>query len=128
MIVDDSIVRGNTSKEIVKMVRDFGAKEIYFVSACPPITHPCFYGVDIPTRAELIASNESVEEIRKHIDADILLYQELDALIEAVTRRGEHDIYRPCAACLDGNYVTGGVDEQKMIQLEEQRNSERAIK
>ena len=128
MIVDDSIVRGNTSKEIVKMVRDFGAKEIYFVSACPPITHPCFYGVDIPTRAELIASNESVEEIRKHINADILLYQELDDLIEAVTRRGEHDIYRPCAACLDGNYVTGGVDEQKMIQLEQQRTTERATK
>lgn len=128
MLVDDSIVRGNTSKEIVKMVRDFGAKKIYFVSACPPITYPCFYGVDMPTRSELIASNKSVEEIRKHIDADILLYQNLDDLIEAVTRRGEHDIYRPCAACLDGNYVTGNITEQKIIKLENQRNQERAVK
>lgn len=128
MIVDDSIVRGNTSKEIVKMVRDFGAKEIYFVSACPPITHPCFYGVDIPTRAELIASNESVDEIRKHIDTDILLYQELEDLIEAVTRKGEHDIYRPCAACLDGNYITGGVNEKKILQLEQQRNLQQEVK
>jgi amidophosphoribosyltransferase len=126
MIVDDSIVRGNTSKEIVKMVRDFGAKEVYLVSACPPITHPCFYGVDIPTRLELIASNKTVEEIRKHINADILLYQELDDLIEAVTRRGEHDIYRPCSACLDGNYVTGEVDEKKIVDLENQRINERA--
>lgn len=125
MIVDDSIVRGNTSKEIVKMVKDFGAKKIYLVSACPPITHPCFYGVDIPTRSELIASNQSVEDIRQHIDADILLYQKLDDLIEAVTRKGEHDIYRPCAACLDGNYVTGKIDEQKIINLENQRNKER---
>jgi amidophosphoribosyltransferase len=128
MIVDDSIVRGNTSKEIVKMVRDFGAKEVYLVSACPPITHPCFYGVDIPTRSELIASNQSVEDIQEYINADILLYQELDDLIEAVTRKGEHDIYRPCTACLDGNYVTGNVDEEKIIQLESQRNLDRAAK
>ena len=126
MIVDDSIVRGNTSKEIVKMVRDFGAKEVYVVSACPPITHPCFYGVDIPTRSELIASNKTVESIRKHINADILLYQELDDLIEAVTRKGEHDIYRPCAACLDGNYITGNVDKHKVSELEHQRNNQRA--
>ncbi len=126
MIVDDSIVRGNTSKEIVKMVRDFCAKEVYVVSACPPITHPCFYGVDIPTRSELIASNKTVEAIRKHINADILLYQNLDDLIEAVTRKGEHDIYRPCAACLDGNYITGNVDGHKISELEHQRNNQRA--
>jgi amidophosphoribosyltransferase len=126
MIVDDSIVRGNTSKEIVKMVRDYGAKAVYLVSACPPITHPCFYGVDIPTRSELIASNQSVEEIREHINADILLYQELEDLIEAVTRKGEHDIYRPCTACLDGNYVTGSITEQKIAQLEHQRNLDRS--
>ena len=125
MIVDDSIVRGNTSKEIVKMVKDFGAKKVYLVSACPPITHPCFYGVDIPTRSELIASNQSVKDIKTHVDADILLYQKLDDLIEAVTRKGEHEIYRPCAACLDGSYVTGKIDEQKIINLENRRNKER---
>ena len=125
MIVDDSIVRGNTSQEIVKMVRDFGANKVYFASACPPLTNPCFYGVDIPTRSELIASNMSVENIREHLDVDILMYQELDDLIEAVTRRGEHEIYRPCAACLDGNYITGDVDENKIIALEKQRIKER---
>ncbi|MCK4903625.1 MAG: amidophosphoribosyltransferase [Candidatus Marinimicrobia bacterium] len=125
MIVDDSIVRGNTSQEIVKMVRDFGANKIYFVSACPPLINPCFYGVDIPTRSELIASNMSIEDIREHLDVDILMYQELDDLIEAVTRKGEHEIYRPCAACLDGNYVTGDVKETKINALEKQRIKER---
>jgi len=81
--------------------------------------------VDIPTRSELIASNMSLEDIRKHLNVDILMYQELDALVEAVTRKGEHEIYRPCAACLDGNYVTGDVDENKINALEKQRSSER---
>ncbi len=67
----------------------------------------------------------SVENIREHLDVDILMYQELDDLIEAVTRRGEHEIYRPCAACLDGNYITGDVDENKIIALEKQRIKER---
>ena len=125
MIVDDSIVRGNTSQEIVKMVHDFGANRVYFVSACPPLINPCFYGVDIPTRSELIASNMSIENIRKHLNVDILMYQELDDLIEAVTRKGEHEIYRPCAACLDGNYITGDVDENKINALEKQRTRER---
>ena len=128
MIVDDSIVRGNTSKEIVKMVRDFGANKVYFVSACPPLINPCFYGVDIPTRSELIASKMTLEEMQKFIDVDILLFQEIDDLIEAVTRKGEHEIYRPCVACLDGVYVTGDVDNNKIIQLEKQRNLERAAR
>ena len=126
MIVDDSIVRGNTSKEIVKMVRDFGANKVYFVSACPPLINPCFYGVDIPTRAELIASKLSEDEIQKHIEVDILLYQKLEDLIEAVTRKGEHEIYRPCAACLDGKYITGDVDEARINLLEQLRIKERA--
>ncbi len=67
----------------------------------------------------------SVEDIRKHLDVDILMYQELDDLIEAVTRKGEHEIYRPCAACLDGNYVTGDVDENKINALEKKRIIER---
>ena len=66
LIVDDSIVRGNTSREIVRMVRDFGAKEVYFVSACPPVKHPCYYGVDMPTSDELIAGNKKVEDIKKY--------------------------------------------------------------
>jgi len=121
-------VRGNTSKEIVKMVRDFGAKKVYFVSACPPLINPCFYGVDIPTRSELIASNSSNEEIRQHIDVDILMYQTLDDLIEAVTRKGEHEIYRPCAACLDGKYITGNVNENIITRHEQERLKEQNSK
>lgn len=127
MIIDDSIVRGNTSKEIVKMVRDFGAKKVYLVSACPPINHPCFYGVDIPTRSELIASNKTVEEIRKYINADLLIFQELDDLIDSVTRRGNHNIEKPCSACMDGNYIAGNINQQRMLELEQSRNHERAI-
>ncbi len=105
MIVDDSIVRGTTSREIVRMVKEFGANKVYFVSACPPVTNPCFYGVDIPTSEELIASNKSVEEIRTFLEAEILLYQEIDDLIEAVTRKGDHHIDTPCYACLGGTYI-----------------------
>ena len=125
LIVDDSIVRGNTSKEIVRMVREFGAKKIYFVSACPPVKFPCFYGVDMPTRAELTAAQRTIDEIKKYMGVDILLYQEIDDLVEAVTRKGEHNIDRPCMACLDGWYVTGDVDAQKMKSIEKQRNLER---
>jgi len=125
LIVDDSIVRGNTSREIIKMVREFGAKEVYFVVACPPVKYPCFYGVDIPTRSELIASNMSEELIRVNMEADKLLYQKIDDLAEAVTRKGEHDIYRPCMACLDSRYITGDVNEEKILEMENKRIRER---
>ena len=121
LILDDSIVRGTTSREIVKMVREFGAKEIYFASACPPIKNPCFYGIDIPSRADLIAANATLEEVQNFLGVDKLLYQELDDLVEAVTRRGNHNIERPCMACMDGCYVTGDVSETKIRELERQR-------
>ena len=126
LIVDDSIVRGNTSKEIVRMVREFGAKKIYFVSACPPVKFPCFYGVDMPTRGELTAAQRSIDEIKEYMGVDILMYQEIDDLAEAVTRKGEHNIDRLCMACLDGQYITGDVDAKKMDSLEKKRNMERA--
>ncbi|MGM0431118.1 MAG: amidophosphoribosyltransferase [Spirochaetota bacterium] len=105
MIVDDSIVRGTTSREIVKMVREFGAKKVYFVSACSQVVQPCYYGVDIPTSEELIASSLKDEEIKDYLNADILFYQKLDDLVEAVTRKGEHHIDTPCMACLGGPYI-----------------------
>ena len=105
MILDDSIVRGNTSREIVRMLKDFGAKEVYFTVACPPVKSPCFYGVDMPTKKELIAGNMSEQEIEKYLEVDALLYQTIEDLVEAVTRRGNHYIDRPCMACLDGYYV-----------------------
>jgi amidophosphoribosyltransferase len=125
MIVDDSIVRGTTSREIVKMIREFGAKAVYFVSACPPVRFPCYYGVDIPTRDELIASKKTEEEIRRYMGVDILMYQRIEDLVEAVTRRGEHHIDRPCMACLDGHYITGSLDEQRMTDLENLRKKHR---
>jgi amidophosphoribosyltransferase len=121
LILDDSIVRGTTSREIVKMVREFGAKEIYFVSACPPIKNPCFYGIDIPSRKELIAAHNTVEEIRAYLGVDKLLYQELEDLVEAINRRREIPVKHPCMACMDGKYVTGGITEEKIESLERQR-------
>ena len=116
LIVDDSIVRGNTSREIVRMVKDFGAKEVYFVSACPPIQHPCYYGVDMPTTEELIASNKKVDTIKKDLGVDILMYQEIDDLVEAVTRIGDHHIDNPCMACLDGHYVINGRKVHELVK------------
>lgn len=107
MVVDDSIVRGTTSKEIVSMVRSFGAKAVYFVSACPPVTDPCFYGIDIPTRGELIGATHTVEETRLFLGVEILFYQRLDDLIEAVTRKGKLPMDTPCHACLGGPYIEG---------------------
>ena len=105
MIVDDSIVRGTTSREIVAMVRNFGAKEVYFASACPPVVKPCFYGVDIPTSGELLAATYDLETSRQFLGVEILFYQQLEDLIEAVTRKGKHHIDSPCHACLGGPYI-----------------------
>lgn len=121
LLVDDSIVRGTTSKEVVKLVRDAGAKKVYFASACPPVKYPDFYGIDLPTRAELIAAHLTEEEIRQYIGADILLYQTIPDLVEAVTRRGEHNISRPSMPYLDGWYVTGDIDLAKIEALEKEK-------
>ena len=125
LILDDSIVRGTTSREIVAMVRESGAKEIYFVTTCPPVTSPCFYGIDIPTRDELIATNKSVEEIRRFLKVDKLLYQDIDDLVEALTRKGKHNIQKPCMACLTGQYPTGKITPAKITELETKRFVER---
>ena len=125
MLLDDSIVRGTTSREVVKLVRDAGANKVYFVTGCPPVRYPDFYGIDIPTCSELIAHNRTEAEIRAFIGADILMYQDIPDLVEAVTRKGEHHIDRPSMPYLDGWYVTGDVDEQKMQEMEEARKKER---
>lgn len=127
LILDDSIVRGTTSRAIIDMIRECGAKEIYLVSACPPIISPCFYGIDMPTRAELIAANKDIERTRKFIGVDKLLYQTIDDLFEAVTRKGKHHIKTPCMACLDGKYPTGGITEKVIKKLEQTRNKQRKI-
>jgi amidophosphoribosyltransferase len=103
VLLDDSIVRGTTSQKIVKMVREAGAKEVHMRISCPPTISPCYYGVDTPTRAELIAAQQSIEEIRQFIGADSLGYLSLRGLLEAV---GDPADERFCTACYTGQYPT----------------------
>ncbi|MEK6814418.1 MAG: amidophosphoribosyltransferase [Nitrospirota bacterium] len=100
VVVDDSIVRGTTCKKIVKMIRQAGAKEIHVRVSSPPTTHPCFYGIDTPTRQELIASSHSIEEIRRYITADSLGYISLEGVMSVVPKSGNSF----CAACFSGRY------------------------
>jgi len=125
LLLDDSIVRGTTSKAVVQLVKDAGAKKVYFVSACPPVRYPCYYGVDMPTQNDLMASHKSEEEIKDYIGADKLLYQNIEDLEEAVTRKGEHNIDHPCMACLNCKYIVGDVDDKKMKEIENERLEER---
>jgi amidophosphoribosyltransferase len=109
LLVDDSIVRGTTSREIVQMAREAGARKVYLASAAPPVRYPNVYGIDMPTAAELVAHGRDVEEIRRLIGADALIYQDLEAMKRAV-RRVREDIETFEASCFDGCYVTGDVD------------------
>ncbi len=118
-LIDDSIVRGTTSKRIVDMVRKAGAKEIHFLSTSPPIKFPCYYAIDFADKRELIASDKDIEEIRKTIGADSLIYQSVDGLKKAI---GLDDSL--CTACLTGNYPTKISDEQR-ARLAHERDSER---
>jgi len=123
ILVDDSIVRGTTSRKIVKMVRGAGAKEVHMRISCPPTKSPCFYGVDTPRRSELIAATHTVEEIRKYIDADTLSYLSLDGLTGAVN--GGSSKY--CTSCYTGVYpVAFPRDEAAYLQLALKLNPEPA--
>lgn len=102
IVIDDSLVRGTTSQKIIRLVRMAGAKEVHFRIASPPTTGPCFYGVDTPKKSQLIAATQTLEEIRKFIDADSLSYLSIGGMMRAV--RGESKDY--CAACFDGQYPT----------------------
>ena len=125
LLVDDSIVRGTTSREIVQMAREAGAHKIYFASAAPPVRHPNVYGIDMPTRQELIATGRSTEEICKEIGADYVIFQDLDALINAVSKIS-HNIKKFETSCFDGNYITGDVTPEYLHTLELQRNTHSA--
>ncbi len=107
VLIDDSIVRGTTSKKIVRMVRDAGAKEVHMRISCPPTISPCYYGVDTPSKNQLIGANKSVEEIREYIGADSLAYLSLEGLRKAAGE-GDDKIY--CTACYTGKYPTKLVD------------------
>jgi len=103
VLIDDSIVRGTTSKKIVKMMRDAGATEVHMRISCPPTIAPCYYGVDTPTKEELIAAQNSIEEIRRYLDADSLGYLSIKGLLEAVGDPGDT---KYCTACYTGDYPT----------------------
>ncbi len=105
ILVDDSLVRGTTSKKIAQMIRDAGAKEVYMLIASPPTTDPCFYGVDTPDKSQLIASNHDVEEVRKIINVDKLIYISVDGLYKAVSKNiRDNNSPQYCDACFTGDY------------------------
>ena len=121
LLVDDSIVRGTTSQQIVQMARDAGANKVYFASAAPPVRYPNVYGIDMPSRHELLATNRTDEEICAEIGADALIYQDLDALRESITKSNPHMTEFDCS-CFDGKYVTGDIDAAYLNRIESARS------
>ncbi|MFG6449236.1 amidophosphoribosyltransferase [Roseateles sp. BYS180W] len=123
LLVDDSIVRGTTSKEIVQMAREAGANKVYLASAAPPVRFPNVYGIDMPTKSELIAHGRTIEEVRQYIGADALIYQDVDAMKRVVgvlcpQLRGFE------ASCFDGSYITGDVSAEDFAVIAQQRSSQ----
>ncbi|MES2353715.1 MAG: amidophosphoribosyltransferase [Pseudomonadota bacterium] len=121
MLVDDSIVRGTTSREIVMMARECGARKVYFASAAPPVRFPNVYGIDMPTRSELLATGRSEADIAREIGADAVFYQDIDALIDSV-RSLNPAIQSFDASCFDGKYITGDITPEYLEKIEASRN------
>lgn len=128
ILVDDSIVRGTTSKKLIELVRSAGAEKVYFVSTCPPIRFPCYYGIDFPDRKELIAHDRDLSAIEKHLGADGVVYQEMDDLLNAIVEMSvevnqNSKFKKPCMACLTGDYPA---DVQSGAGFAENRERDRA--
>ena len=121
LLVDDSIVRGTTSQEIVQMARAAGAKKVFFASAAPPVRYPNVYGIDMASKNEFVAHNKTTEEVCKSIGADKLIYQNLDDLIWSV-QQGNPEIKSFDCSCFDGNYLTNDIDAPYLENLEFQRS------
>jgi amidophosphoribosyltransferase len=121
LLVDDSIVRGTTSKEIIQMARDAGANKVYIASAAPPVRYPNVYGIDMPSAHELIAHDRTDKEVAELIGADCLIYQDLEDLVESA-KEGNSKIDQFDCAVFDSNYVTGDVDESYLKKLDAKRN------
>jgi len=121
LLVDDSIVRGTTSRQIIKLAREAGARKVYFASAAPPVRYPNVYGIDMPAATELIANGRTVEEIEQMIGADRLIYQDLHGLIRSV-RHDNSSITEFDTSCFSGEYVTGDVTAEYLNELESRRN------
>jgi amidophosphoribosyltransferase len=120
LLVDDSIVRGTTSREIVQMAREAGAKKVYLASAAPPVRYPNVYGIDMPTSGELVAHGRTVDEVREIIGCDALIYQDVDGMKRAIgslnTKLDGFD-----ASCFDGVYVTGDINADDIEKINEAR-------
>ena len=129
LLVDDSIVRGTTSREIVQMARDAGARKVYLASAAPPVRFPNVYGIDMPTQDELVAHNRTAEQVRHIIGCDALIYQDVQGMKSAVMRAHQPSAANAVelagfdASCFDGVYVTGGVSAERIAHLYEARTS-----
>jgi amidophosphoribosyltransferase len=112
VVVDDSLVRGTTSRGLVNLLREAGAKEIHFRLASPPVKHPCYFGIDMPTRDELIAAQMSLEEIRQHLGVDSIGYLSMDGMLNAL---GGKDTF--CGACFSGDYPAPLTDAERGYAL-----------
>jgi len=124
LLVDDSIVRGTTSREIVMMAREAGAKKVYFASASPPVRYPNVYGIDMPNQSELVATGRTEAEVALEIGADLLIYQDLDAL-KAAVRAANPKLVNFEASCFDGKYITGDITADYLTQLASERDEAR---
>ncbi len=124
LLVDDSIVRGTTSREIVQMARDAGATQVFFASAAPPVRFPNVYGIDMPTSQELLATGRNDEQIAREIGADALIYQDLAALERAV-RQANPAVTSFDTSCFDGRYITGDITPEYLAKIEAARNDPR---
>jgi len=122
LLVDDSIVRGTTSREIVEMARAAGALKVYFASAAPPVRYPNVYGIDMPTRGELIATDRNDDEIAREIGADALVYQDIDSLKASVRELSDGRLSSFDASCFDGCYVTGDISPEYLDEIEAARD------
>ncbi len=122
LLVDDSIVRGTTSRQIIQMTRRAGAKKVYFASAAPPVRHPNVYGIDMPSCSDLIAASRSEKEVEKLIGADWLIYQTLEDLIECVSEENP-SLSEFDSSIFDGRYVTGDIDQPYLLKLHKARTS-----
>ena len=124
LLVDDSIVRGTTSRQIVQMARDVGANKVYFASAAPPVRHPNVYGIDMPAASELVAHGRTEQEVCEYIGADRLIFQDLEDLIAAVQKKSRSQVSRFDTSVFSGEYVTGDVDADYLERLESERNDQ----
>ena len=113
ILVDDSIVRGTTSKQLVKSLRDAGAKEIHLRITSPPVKYSCYYGIDTPNRSKLIAANKNVEEIREYIGCDTLKFLDIEGMMSAA---GTGNEFKFCKACFDGNYPVKKIDKEEFLE------------